>query len=257
MTRNRFFADIRNVQWVNNHGTKCPSHGLVRVTGWEVAAGGYVRLTGTQPAEADDDDSWYVINGSSAVPASGSGRCSHEDIAVVLCDDATAIGDSLTTTDGWTTESGGAGNAVLVSLGTKDADDRVLVSWSSSSGCIGLAQSFGVPDALTGSVVGWVPFWTYVDDELVCQYQEVEECPAAAPLQTTYDTEADLVSAIDPTAQPAASLFYVVNDDDPDNLVSDVYVVQGPAGDLGTALQRVGGMTPLEERQLAFWVVNQ
>ena len=257
MTRNRFFADIRNVQWVNDHGTKCPAHGLVRITGWESSAG-YVRLNGTQPAEGDGDDSWYVINGASAVPASGSGRCSHEDIGIVLCDDTTAFGDSLTTTDGWTTESGGAGNPALFALGVKDADDRVLASWTSSSGCAGMAQTFGVPDTLPPSVERWVPSWTIDAGDIVCELVEVEMCPeAAAPLQEIYDTEADLVTAIDPAARTSGELYYVVNETDSDNLVTDLYIVQGEVGELGVAFARVGGMTPLEQRQMAFWAVNQ
>jgi len=255
MTRNRFFADIRNVQWVNDHASTCPAHGLVRVTGWESSAG-YVRLNGTQPAEGDGDDSWYVINGPAAVISDGIGRCSHEDIGIVLCDDTTAFGDSLTTTDGWTTESGGAGNPALFALGVKDADDRVLASWTSSSGCAGMAQTFGVPDSLPVDVVGWVPYWTIVDGELVCQAEEVADCPAAAPIQTTFDTEDELVAEHDPTTFPTGTLFYVTDDLDP-NRISDVYMVQGTANNLGDAFVRVGGLSPEEERQLAFWAVNQ
>lgn len=112
-------------------------------------------------------------------------------------------------------------------------------------------------------VVAVIPKWNVEDvggtmTVTTCGYEEVKECPAAAPLQTVFDTEADLVTEHDPTELPSGSVFYVTDETaTDDNRPADMYVVQGPVGDVGVGFLRVGGLTPTEEEQLAFWVVNQ
>lgn len=129
--------------------------------------------------------------------------------------------------------------------------------------CYSVKRAFvpGPYDYTPGAdVVAVVPKWNVEDvggtrTVTTCGYEEVKECPAAALLQTVFDTEADLVAAHDPVDFPSGTQFYVVDDTDPDNRVSDVYLVQGPEGGSGESLIRVGGLTPLEEEQLALWGV--
>ena len=254
INRNRFFGNLRNIPWYNSHGTTCPPYGLVKITDWEKVAGGYVGLIGTRPAE-NDIDGFYVLNGSTEVASGTMGTCYHQDVSIAVIPGA-ELGDLITTADDWEPEIDGSGVSVLKSLGVSDSENRVAVAWLGGVNCSTLADVFSVPDALPVDVVGWVPYWTIVDGELVCQAEEVADCPAAAPIQTTFDTEDELVAEHDPTTFQTGTLFYVTDDLDP-NRISDVYMVQGTANNLGDAFVRVGGLSPEEERQLAFWAVNQ
>lgn len=134
--------------------------------------------------------------------------------------------------------------------------DYFLLS-SAASSC-GALKSIFIPSGYTPSnseVTGVVPKWTVVDGSFTgeCSYEEVEPCPEEIPLQTVFDTEEDLIAAYAPEDLSSGSVLYVTNDDNPDNLPVGAYLALGEVGEVATAIMRLGGMTPVEERQLALW----